>query len=182
MKALNLFPCLFSAPRGKRTPQPAPFAGGATARGRRRGHSRSVDLLGGGAPGRMSCGNVSFVSDELSVLSIVPTLCASDGSGDDHIARMKDVFLLKWTGLSTDCPRCMQAEESACTATMAWVGMIVGRAAAARPAAASAAKSHAGCCGKPANSRGKHVAGCGAASACYHMNSEQACGRLWRWG
>lgn len=40
-------------------------------------------------------------------LSVVPTLNASDGNGDGHIARMKNGFLLKWTGLSTDCPRCM---------------------------------------------------------------------------
>ncbi|GJN37547.1 hypothetical protein PR202_gb26518 [Eleusine coracana subsp. coracana] len=37
------------------------------------------------------------------VLSVVPTL----GNGDDHITRMKDGFLLKWIGLSMDCPTCI---------------------------------------------------------------------------
>ncbi|GJN37556.1 hypothetical protein PR202_gb26527 [Eleusine coracana subsp. coracana] len=50
---------------------------------------------------RMPCNNLSFVND------VVPTLGAPDGSGDDHVARMKNGFLLKWTGLSTDCPGCV---------------------------------------------------------------------------
>ncbi|GJN05875.1 hypothetical protein PR202_ga23545 [Eleusine coracana subsp. coracana] len=69
---------------------------------------------------RLPCsGNLSFVSQggerkygshldqdgipPSCVLSVVPTL----GNGDDHLARMKDGFLLKWTGLSTDCPTCI---------------------------------------------------------------------------
>ncbi|KAK3163822.1 hypothetical protein QOZ80_1AG0008750 [Eleusine coracana subsp. coracana] len=72
---------------------------------------------------RMPCNNLSFVCDgghrkydsghlgqdgipQSCRLSVVPTLDAPDGSGEDHVARMKNGFLLKWTGLSTDCPGC----------------------------------------------------------------------------
>jgi hypothetical protein len=69
---------------------------------------------------RLPCNNLSFVSDggerkygshnghkgipPSCALSVVPTL----GNGD-YIDRMKNGFLLKWTGLSTNCPRCMDS-------------------------------------------------------------------------
>jgi hypothetical protein len=69
---------------------------------------------------RLPCNNLSFVSDggerkygshnghkgipPSCALSVVPTL----GNGD-YIDRMNNGFLLKWTGLSTNCPRCMDS-------------------------------------------------------------------------
>ncbi|TVU22026.1 hypothetical protein EJB05_31702, partial [Eragrostis curvula] len=72
---------------------------------------------------RLPCRNLSFVSDggeakygsyhgqdgipPSCVLSVVPTLGASDRNGNDHVAKMKNGFLLQWEGLPTDCPKCM---------------------------------------------------------------------------
>ncbi|XP_062208803.1 uncharacterized protein LOC133910323 [Phragmites australis] len=39
--------------------------------------------------------------------SVVPTLGAPDGNGDDYVGSMKHGFLLEWTGVSGDCPECM---------------------------------------------------------------------------
>ncbi|CAL4958024.1 unnamed protein product [Urochloa decumbens] len=41
------------------------------------------------------------------LFSVVPTLGAPDGNGDDYIAGMNNGFLLEWTEVPGNCPECM---------------------------------------------------------------------------
>ncbi|WVZ50689.1 hypothetical protein U9M48_001921 [Paspalum notatum var. saurae] len=43
------------------------------------------------------------------LFSVVPIRWAPDGNGDDYIAAMRNGFLLEWTEVPDDCPKCMDS-------------------------------------------------------------------------
>ncbi|WVZ72165.1 hypothetical protein U9M48_020670 [Paspalum notatum var. saurae] len=43
------------------------------------------------------------------LFSVVPIRWAPDGNGDDYIAGMRNGFLLEWTEVPGDCPKCMDS-------------------------------------------------------------------------
>ncbi|XP_008654825.1 uncharacterized protein [Zea mays] len=48
------------------------------------------------------------------LFTVLPTLGAPDGNGDDYVASMKNGFLVDWEAVPGDCPKCM-ARGGECT-------------------------------------------------------------------